>query len=91
MGISKTGGKEQGENTRKNLSVLQLQGRTAIFMLLYGYIYIDTFQADMEISTKRCLRGVLPLFKWFLNRQWMCKRGFGSDAYSRNVNGFATQ
>lgn len=45
----------------------------------------------METPTKRWLRGVLPLFAWFLNRQWMCKRGVGSAAYSRHVNGFATQ
>lgn len=57
----------------------------------YGYIYVDTFKGDREISTKRCLRGALPLFKWFLNRQWMCKRGVGSVADSRNINGFATQ
>lgn len=49
MGISKN----QGENAQKNLSVLQIEGRSSsISMFFYSNVYIDTFKADMEISKR---------------------------------------
>lgn len=53
MGISKTGCKDQGENEQKNLSVLQIQGRSSsVSMFFYNNVYINTFKADMEISKR---------------------------------------
>lgn len=92
MGVSEIWGKWWGEKARKNLSVLRLwRRRSTAWNLVCGNIYTDTFKTDTELSTRRQPRGVLPHFKQFLNRQCMCKRGFGSAAYSRNGNGFATQ
>lgn len=93
MGISKIGGKEQGENARKNLSVLWLQGRnSSISILLYGNIYVDTFKVDKEISTKKGGSEVrYLLLNGSLIDSGCVKRGVGSAAYSRNINGFATQ
>lgn len=51
MGISKTWGKDPGENAQKNLSVPQKQGRSSsVSMFFYSNVYIDAFKADMEIS-----------------------------------------